>query len=187
MSRRTILIATLAVVLFFATPYGSTALAAAKDSTPSCAQPTIVNSGTKPVPVNSGSGRRIVVQNQSNWFWAVNADGSVAFNGGIVDNPAKFPAGNYAIWSIAYENGENTKAWGPIRMHDFIGFANRGKVGFHQIPVYATGPHSGCQIHDDSLLGTDQTHSGGCIRVSKWAIEKLAGFVKPGMKVIILV
>ncbi len=137
-------------------------------------------------PVAGGAtGRRIVISRQQNYVWLVRADGSVAAQGGIVDNPRYLRAGTYRSGSKcgrAAKIRNNTDASGRLRLHNFTRFAPCG-IGFHQIPQYRS---NGAQIHPDFLLGTDERESHGCIRVSRTMSDQIWGFATAGTKVVVL-
>lgn len=119
----------------------------------------------RPVPARSGHGRRIVVGQWQDWVWLVRADGSIAAQGGMIDNPKVLHKGTYATGSYcgrAARIRRNTDVSGRLWLPYFVRFAPCG-IGFHQIPLSKS---TGRRIHADWLLGTDQRSSHGCNRVS---------------------
>jgi len=136
-------------------------------------------------PVAGGTGRRIVISQRQNYVWLVRSDGSVAAQGGVVDNPRYLRAGTYrsgAKCGRAAKIRNNSDASGRLRLHNFTRFAPCG-IGFHQIPQYKT---NGAQIHRDFLLGTNYKESHGCIRVSRSMSDKIWGFATIGTKVVVV-
>jgi peptidoglycan hydrolase-like protein with peptidoglycan-binding domain len=136
-------------------------------------------------PVAGGTGRRIVISQRQNYVWLVRSDGSVAAQGGVVDNPSYLRPGTYRSGPKCGRAGKirnNSDASGRLRLHNFTRFAPCG-IGFHQIPQYKT---NGTQIHPDYLLGTNYRESHGCIRVSRSMSEKIWGFASLGTKVVVV-
>lgn len=127
----------------------------------------------RPVPARSGTGRRIVLSQRQNWLWLVRADGSVAAQGGVVDNAAELARGSYRTGSYcgrAARVRHNTS--GDLWLDHFVRFAPCG-YGFHRIPRSMS---TGAQIHADWLLGTDFRQSHGCIRLSRRMAERVWDF-----------
>jgi peptidoglycan hydrolase-like protein with peptidoglycan-binding domain len=136
-------------------------------------------------PVAGGTGRRIVISQRQNYVWLVRSDGSVAAQGGVVDNPGYLRPGTYRSGpkcGRAAKIRNNSDASGRLRLHNFTRFAPCG-IGFHQIPQYKT---NGAQIHPDYLLGTNYRESHGCIRVSRSMSERIWGFASLGTKVVVV-
>jgi peptidoglycan hydrolase-like protein with peptidoglycan-binding domain len=136
-------------------------------------------------PVAGGTGRRIVISQRQNYVWLVRSDGSVAAQGGVVDNPSYLRPGTYRSGpkcGRAAKIRNNSDASGRLRLHNFTRFAPCG-IGFHQIPQYKT---NGAQIHPDYLLGTNYRESHGCIRVSRSMSERIWGFASLGTKVVVV-
>ena len=135
-------------------------------------------------PVPGGAGRRIVVSQRQNYVWLVRADGSLAAQGGTVDNPRYLRPGTYSSGAKCGRPGKirnNTDASGRLRLHDFTRFAPCG-VGFHQIPQYRS---TLAQIHPDHLLGTNERESHGCIRLSRRMADRVWDFASTGTKVVV--
>lgn len=136
----------------------------------------------RPVPP-SGAGRRIVISQRQNWVWLVRPDGSVAAQGGIIDNPAELDRGWRKVGSYCGRRAkirDNASA-GGLRLENFTRFSACG-IGFHRIPRY----RGGAQIHADHLLGTDLRRSHGCIRVSAQLARAIWGFGTVGTRVRVL-
>jgi len=131
----------------------------------------------RPVPGGSGAGRRIVLSQRQNWVWLIRADGSVARQGGMVDNAGELGRGSYATGSYCgraarIERNRSGEVW----LDNFIRFAACG-FGFHRIP---TSMSNGAQIHPDWMLGTNLRQSHGCIRLSNAMSEKVWDFTASG-------
>jgi Putative peptidoglycan binding domain len=133
------------------------------------------------VPLNSGTGRRIVVSQTHNWIWLVGSDGRATAQGGIIDNPSVLSKGTYY-------SGRSCGGAAHIRHHvaeggaildNFTRFAPCG-IGFHRIP---RSPSSGAQIHANWLLGTNQSQSHGCIRLSLTMSQLVWDFTASATKV----
>lgn len=117
----------------------------------------------RPVPSGSGSGRRIVISQQQNWVWLVEADGRVRAQGGIIDNAGNLRPGSYRTGSYCGRAARvKQNSSGSLWLDDFVRFAPCG-FGFHRIPRYMS---SGKQIHPDWYLGTNLATSHGCLRLS---------------------
>jgi hypothetical protein len=138
----------------------------------------------RPVPRGT-TGRRIVISQGQNYVWLVRADGGVAAQGPIVDNPRYLRAGTYAAGAKCGRAGrirDNSDASGRLRLQNFTRFAPCG-MGFHRIPQYRS---TGAQIHPDFLLGTNYKESHGCVRVSRAMSFRIWNFASPGTRVVVL-
>lgn len=134
--------------------------------------------------VASGTGRRVVISQRQNYLWLVRSDGSVAAQGGLVDNPAVLAPGSYTVGShcgrparIRMNSDYSGRLWLPY----FTRFAPCG-VGFHRIPVRKS---DGLQIHPDWMLGTNYQESSGCIRLSRRVAAQLWDFAGAGTRVVV--
>lgn len=130
------------------------------------------------VPADSGTGRRIVVDQSHNWVFLI-SNGSVVASGGMVDNPSKLPTGTYWVgYKLASGIDDHSETlWLP----NYTQFS--GDIGFHKIPVSKS---SDSPIHDESFLGTNNKKSGGCIRLGSEFSDRLFGFAKVGTKVVVI-
>lgn len=134
--------------------------------------------------VASGTGRRVVISQRQNYVWLVRADGTVAAQGGLVDNPGVLAPGSYTVGSKCGRPAKirrNTDYGGSLWLHYFTRFAPCG-VGFHQIPVRKS---DGRQIHPDWMLGTNVQESSGCIRLSRRVAARLWDFAGVGTRVVV--
>jgi hypothetical protein len=135
----------------------------------------------RPAPA-SGTGRRVVLSQAQNYVWLVRANGSVAAQGPIVDNPGVLRKGSYTVGSKCGRPAKirmNTS--GNLWLHHFTRFASCG-IGFHRIPVSKS---SGRQIHPDWMLGTNMQQSHGCIRLSAGLASRLWDFAPVGTRVVV--
>ena len=133
---------------------------------------------TKPLPVHSGNGKRIVVSKQLNWVWLVDKYGTVIADQGMVFNPGKLPTGMYRIgWKIQ----NNVAHHGGLLLENYMSFY--GNIGFHKIPItIATGK----RFHDESVLGKGTVHSSGCIRLGSDFSDTLWAFAGIGTPVFVV-
>lgn len=138
------------------------------------------------VPDNSGTGRRVVLQQSSKHVWLVGTNGKVIADQPVTDNPKKFGVGEYKVTSKPYDIVETKDPWGKIKLWHFQGFASGGNIGFHLIPVYVGGNNDGCLVQKESQLGSKKSLSGGCIRVSEWFKKQLDTFARPYTKVVVI-
>ncbi len=132
-----------------------------------------------PVPVGSGSGRRIVYDNSAQRVWLVEVDGAV-YDSYPVSGRRRTPnPGVYAVFS------KSPKAWaghGGITMNHMVRFA-RGRslaIGFHSIPTRS----GGSPLQTLALLGTYQ--SAGCVRQSGDKAQLLYQWAGLGTTVVVL-
>ncbi len=139
----------------------------------------------RPVPRTSGTGRRIVVSRTQNYLWLVRADGSVRWQGGIIDNPGVFSAGTYRSGSdcgraahIRWNSDYSKTLWLEHYTRIRTGLCG---VGFHRVPEYKS---SGNQIHPDWYLGTNLKQSHGCIRVSARTAREIWDFTQYAVPVV---
>ena len=142
-----------------------------------------VRCNRRPV-VASGTGRRVVISQRQNYVWLVRADGSVAAQGGLIDNPGVLSPGSYTVGSKCGRAAKirmNSDYGGRLWLPYFTRFAPCG-VGFHQIPLQKS---DGRQIHPDWMLGTNFKESSGCIRLSRQVASRLWDFAGAGTRVVV--
>ena len=141
--------------------------------------PVTRTSTTGGIPADSGSGKRVIVDQRTNQVHLVDARGNMVGSGGMVDNPSKLPKGTYWIGykdKSGIDDNSNT-LWLPNYTQFY------GDIGFHKIPVSKS---SGNPIHGESLLGTNQRISAGCIRLSSAFSDQLWSFASLGTKVVVI-
>jgi hypothetical protein len=133
------------------------------------------------VPLNSGTGRRIVVSQTHDWVWLVGTDGKAVAQGGMIDNPGVLSKGTYYSGASCGGAAHILRhiAEGGAILDNFSRFAPCG-IGFHRIP---RSPSTGAQIHADWLLGTEQAQSHGCIRLSLAMSQLVWNFTSSATKV----
>ncbi|MDO7867112.1 L,D-transpeptidase family protein [Nocardioides jiangxiensis] len=146
---------------------------------------TKVRCDRRPVPAGSGSGRRIVVSRTQNYVWLVRADGTVRWQGGVIDNPSVFGTGTYPSGAACGRPAHvlhNTDYSGTLRL-DHYSRIRTGLcgVGFHRVPVRKS---DGTQIHADWLLGTNLKESHGCLRVTARTAQEIWDFTQSSVPVV---
>lgn len=137
----------------------------------------------RPVPARTGSGRRVVMSQGQNWMWLVREDGTVAAQGGVVDNDW-LPQRRYETGDQCGKPGRSryrSDLSGALQIDYFVRFHDC-IVGFHQIPV---SKRTGEQIHPDYLAGTDLSKSAGCIRLPRPMILQLWKFTQAPTEVVV--
>jgi peptidoglycan hydrolase-like protein with peptidoglycan-binding domain len=140
----------------------------------------------RPVPANTSSGRRMVVSRTQNWVWLVNSDGSVRWQGGMIDNPTVWRSGTYRSGSDCGRPAHSRTGldYSKTLRLDYFTRLVTGQcgVGFHRVPIYRT---SGNQIHPDWYLGTNLKASHGCMRVSLRTAQEITAFTAGSTKVVV--
>ena len=148
------------------------------------ASPKAARCDVRPVPAHSGNGRRIVMSQGQNWLWLVRADGTVAAQGGVVDNNW-LPHRAYATGDQCGRPGRSryrSTEDDALSINFFVRFAYC-KVGFHEIPV---SRRTGQKIHPDYLVGTNLTQSHGCVRMAHPLIDRLWQFTEKPTTVVVV-
>jgi len=131
------------------------------------------------VPVNSGSGRRIVYSNSDQRVWLIEADESVTTThlvSGKINTPMP---GSYAVFS------ESRNAWAGhdgITMEYMVRFTwgRTLAIGFHSIPKYSNGQ----PMQTEEQLGTYR--SAGCVRQRVDQAKFLYDWAEIGTPVIVV-
>jgi hypothetical protein len=133
----------------------------------------------RPIPENSGTGRRIVYDNSDQRIWLIEDDGSV-FDSYLISGRYNDPLpGNYAVFSksrYAFAGHDG------ITMEHMVRFAH-GRwlaIGFHSIPKYGNGS----PMQTEEQLGTYR--SSGCVRQRADQAEQLYNWAPVGTPVIVL-
>lgn len=148
-------------------------------------KPTAVHCDKRPVPAKSGTGKRIVMSQKQNWIWLVRSDGSIAWQGGMIDNPAKVRPGVHYSGSKcgrAARIRKNKSYDYRFDLDYFVRIVACG-IGFHRVPTY---PGTNTQIHEDYLLGTNAMTSSGCVRVSLETSKRIWAFTVAPTKLVVL-
>jgi len=139
----------------------------------------------RPVPLRSGTGRRIVISQTQNYLWLIRHDGSVLRQAPLVDNPEVLAPGTWFSGSKCGRPARvryNSDYSGSLRLDYFSRFAPCG-IGFHRIPVRKS---TGLQVHADWKLGTNIETSHGCIRLSNATARAVYEFTAGTTKVVVL-
>jgi lipoprotein-anchoring transpeptidase ErfK/SrfK len=134
---------------------------------------------TPTVPVNSGSGRRIVFAMGQQRVWLVDADDDVRrtylVSGSVTDN---LHPGSYSVYSKSM-HAIGVDDSGTMRYMVRFTQGDNAAIGFHDIPVL---DHALVQGRDD--LGTPQSH--GCIRQWRPDAKALWSFAPVGTPVVVV-
>ncbi|HEX2039346.1 MAG TPA: L,D-transpeptidase [Acidimicrobiales bacterium] len=128
-----------------------------------------------PVPAESGSGRRVVYSISQQRVWLV--DGGRVDRNYAVSGRRTYPRpGTYRVFSTSRHTRN-----GSLRMEYMVRFARgpRWSVGFHSIPVTA----SGRPIQSEAELGSFR--SSGCVRQSLADAAYLWGWAPVGTAVVV--
>lgn len=140
----------------------------------------------RPVPAYSGTGRRIVVSRTQNYVWLVRSDGTVRWQGGIIDNPSIWPSGTYRTGSACGRAAHvlhNSDYSGTLRLDHFTRVqTGLCGVAFHRVPVRKT---TGTQIHANWMLGTNLQVSHGCMRVTARTAIEIWDFSQTSVTVVV--
>ena len=131
-----------------------------------------------PLPVGSGTGKRIVFSQGQQRVWLVSGGHRVErtylVSGSVYDN---LDPGTYAVYS------KSEQAWGiddSGTMKYFVRFTqgDNAAIGFHDIPV-----NDGKRVQSVAQLGTPQSH--GCIRQQRSDAIALWRFAPIGTTVVV--
>ncbi|RNL78434.1 L,D-transpeptidase family protein [Nocardioides marmorisolisilvae] len=146
---------------------------------------TSVHCDNRPVPSNSGTGRRIVISQKQNWIWLVRESGDIAAQGGMIDNPKIVSVGTYHSGSKCGRPAKilHNRSYDLKLQLDYFTRIIACGVGIHRVPTYVG---TGKQIHPDWMLGTNMMTSHGCTRVSNETAKHIWYFADPGTKVVVV-
>ena len=136
------------------------------------------------LPVNSGTGRRVVYSKSAQRVWTVEADGRVSkthlVSGRLTWNQPL--PGTYSVFS---RSGYTCNIKNPsICWRYMVRFAKGGggdNIGFHEIP---TNTSTGRRVQSTSQLGIPL--SGGCVRQATPDAQYMWGWAPVGTKVVVL-
>ncbi|MEI7887809.1 MAG: L,D-transpeptidase [Actinomycetes bacterium] len=131
------------------------------------------------LPVNSGSGRRVVYSMEQQRVWWVEEDGSVV-NTYLVSGKYRTPGeGTYSVFS---KSRYTTSVGGGARMEFMVRFAHGSDaaIGFHSIPVNRRGQ----QLQSEAELGSYRSH--GCVRQAFWDAAALWDWAQIGTQVVVV-
>jgi lipoprotein-anchoring transpeptidase ErfK/SrfK len=145
---------------------------------PPTTETTIVE--VAPVPVKSGSGRRIVYANRQQRVWVINDDNEVIRTflvSGMLGQPGK---GTFAVFSKSPVSYSPEFAGVTFRfMTRFAIGRNGGNVGFHEIPT-----RNGKPMQTVEELGT--FNGSGCLRSSTQDARFIYQWATLGTKVVVV-
>jgi len=147
-------------------------------TTPAATETVLVEAA--PVPIKSGSGRRIVYANRQQRVWVINADNEVIRTfpvSGMLGQPGK---GTFSVFSKSPTSYSPEFAGVTFRfMTRFAIGRNGGNIGFHEIPTRNNKP---MQTVDE--LGTFK--GSGCLRSSTQDALFIYQWATLGTKVVVV-
>ena len=147
-------------------------------TTPAATETVLVEAA--PVPIKSGSGRRIVYANRQQRVWVINADNEVIRTfpvSGMLGQPGK---GTFSVFSKSPTSYSPEFAGVTFRfMTRFAIGRNGGNIGFHEIPTRKNKP---MQTVDE--LGTFK--GSGCLRSSTQDALFIYQWATLGTKVVVV-
>lgn len=133
-----------------------------------------------PVPIKSGTGRRIVYANRQQYVWVINADNEVIRTfpvSGMLGQPGK---GTFSVFSKSPTSYSPEFAGVTFRfMTRFAIGRNGGNIGFHEIPIRNSKP---MQTVDE--LGAFK--GSGCLRSSTQDALFIYQWATLGTKVVVV-
>jgi L,D-transpeptidase catalytic domain len=143
----------------------------------------------RPLPENTGTGKRVIFQNSLNWVWIVNENEEVVMSVPVSGREGVPKAGKYRVMSKS--EFSQSIFFPEIKMKWSVRFAispnGKNTISFHSIPTCAwTGGHCNTEgpMQTPEQLGTFQ--SGGCVRMLDSDAEFLYNFVEVGTRVLVL-
>jgi hypothetical protein len=131
-----------------------------------------------PVPLGSGTGRRVVYSNSMQRVWLVEADETVSYTF-LVSGKQGVPApGTYAVFSKSVMSSANN---GSLRLPYMTRFTwgTTLAIGFHGIPLR----RDGSPIQSDAELGAFR--SAGCVRMNHQHAKILFDWSPVGTTVVV--
>ncbi|HEV8023736.1 MAG TPA: L,D-transpeptidase [Candidatus Nanopelagicales bacterium] len=134
------------------------------------------------MPMDGGTGRRIIYDKSLMTVWVMNKDNEVVHRFPIVGRWDRPVAGEYEIYSKSERSGNPNSRVTFDHMTRFA-YGNDGKtpIGFHSIPLY----YDGSMMHGIDQLGLPIA-SGGCIRMHEDDAETLYEWASIGDRVVVL-
>ena len=171
----------IAVAVLALTIMGSASVASASaGSSDSTTTTTTVLVEAAPVPIKSGTGRRIVYANRQQRVWVINADNKVIRTfpvSGMLGQPGK---GTFSVFSKSPTSYSPEFAGVTFRfMTRFAIGRNGGNIGFHEIPIRNSKP---MQTVDE--LGAFK--GSGCLRSSTQDALFIYQWATLGTKVVVV-
>ena len=171
----------IAVAAFAFSIMGSASVASASaGSSDTTTTTTTVLAEVAPVPIKSGTGRRIVYANRQQRVWVINADNEVIRTfpvSGMLGQPGK---GTFSVFSKSPTSYSPEFAGVTFRfMTRFAIGRNGGNIGFHEIPIRNSKP---MQTVDE--LGAFK--GSGCLRSSTKDALFIYQWATLGTKVVVV-
>ena len=171
----------IAVAAFAFSIMGSASVASASaGSSDTTTTTTTVLAEVAPVPIKSGTGRRIVYANRQQRVWVINADNEVIRTfpvSGMLGQPGK---GTFSVFSRSPTSYSPEFAGVTFRfMTRFAIGRNGGNIGFHEIPIRNNKP---MQTVDE--LGA--VKGSGCLRSSTQDALFIYQWATLGTKVVVV-
>ena len=171
----------IAVAVFALSIMGSASVASASaGSSDATTTTTTVLVEAAPVPIKSGTGRRIVYANRQQRVWVINADNKVIRTfpvSGMLGQPGN---GTFSVFSKSPTSYSPEFAGVTFRfMTRFAIGRNGGNIGFHEIPIRNSKP---MQTVDE--LGAFK--GSGCLRSSTQDALFIYRWATLGTKVVVV-
>jgi lipoprotein-anchoring transpeptidase ErfK/SrfK len=171
----------IAMAVFAFSIMGSASVASASaGSSDSTTTTTTVLVEAAPVPIKSGTGRRIVYANRQQRVWVINADNKVIRTfpvSGMLGQPGN---GTFSVFSKSPTSYSPEFAGVTFRfMTRFAIGRNGGNIGFHEIPIRNSKP---MQTVDE--LGAFK--GSGCLRSSTQDALFIYQWATLGTKVVVV-
>ena len=171
----------IAVAAFAFSIMGSASVASASaGSSDTTTTTTTVLAEVAPVPIKSGTGRRIVYANRQQRVWVINADNEVIRTfpvSGMLGQPGN---GTFSVFSKSPTSYSPEFAGVTFRfMTRFAIGRNGGNIGFHEIPIRNSKP---MQTVDE--LGAFK--GSGCLRSSTKDALFIYQWATLGTKVVVV-
>ena len=171
--------ASVLALLIMGSASAASASAGSSDETTTTTTPTVLVE-VAPVPIKSGTGRRIVYANRQQRVWVINADNEVIRTfpvSGMLGQPGN---GTFSVFSKSPTSYSPEFAGVTFRfMTRFAIGRNGGNIGFHEIPIRNSKP---MQTVDE--LGAFK--GSGCLRSSTKDALFIYQWATLGTKVVVV-
>jgi len=178
--KRVIAASVLALLIMGSASVASASAGSIGETTTTTTTTTPVLVEAAPVPIKSGTGRRIVYANRQQRVWVINADNEVIRTfpvSGMLGQPGK---GTFSVFSKSPTS--YSPEFAGVTFRFMIRFAigrNGGNIGFHEIPVRNNKP---MQTVDE--LGAFK--GSGCLRSSTQDALFIYRWATLGTKVVVV-
>jgi lipoprotein-anchoring transpeptidase ErfK/SrfK len=178
--KRVIAASVLALLIMGSASAASASAGSIGETTTTTTTTTPVLVEAAPVPIKSGTGRRIVYANRQQRVWVINADNEVLRTfpvSGMLGQPGN---GTFSVFSKSPTSFSPEFAGVTFRfMTRFAIGRNGGNIGFHEIPVHNNKP---MQTVDE--LGAFK--GSGCLRSSTQDALFIYRWATLGTKVVVV-